>query len=77
MAQFRKNAKVRLERKVISSRTSLQGVKELKSYNIKKTLWEVTEEQNKQTGEPEEIFPLLVCFSVIEKNGAISPDAEN
>lgn len=30
-------------------------------------LWEVTREENKQTGEPEWIFPLLVCFSVIEK----------
>lgn len=75
MAQFRKNTQVRLEEKVIGPRTSLQEIKELKSHSLKKTLWEVYK-RTQQTSKPEEIFPLLVCFSVIDKYGAISPDVE-
>ena len=67
VAQLRKNTKVRLRGNVVSSRTLLQGIKELKSYSNNKALWEITREQNKQTGELEWIFPLLVYFSVTEK----------
>lgn len=52
MAQFRKNTKARLEGKAGSSRTPLQGIKELKSCSNNKVLREITREQNKPTGEP-------------------------